>query len=60
MPIVYPQVAEVRNAWDSTDIIQRSPQMHVSLTSDKTKDKNSAVFIVNSHAYKKFPALKES
>ena len=43
-----------------TDIIQRSTQMHVSVAPDKTKDKNSAVFIVNSHAYKKYLILKES
>jgi len=60
MPKLYPQVAEALNAWDYTDIIQRPPQMHVWVTPGKTKDKNSAVLIVNSHACKKFPALKES
>jgi len=43
-----------------TDIIQLSPQMHVRVAPGKTKDRNSSVLIVSAHAYKKFPALKES
>jgi hypothetical protein len=62
MPIVYLQVVEARNAWDSA-LTSFNALLKCTSESHQTKqeiESQLCLYEVNFHAYNKFPALKES